>query len=43
MMSSCAVEEFLDDQDATFFHDKITMLEQHWTKCIEVKGNYIEK
>lgn len=38
MIRSCAVEEFLEDQDATFFCDEIC-----WTKCIAVKGEYIEK
>lgn len=38
-----AVEEFLRDQEANFFHDGIAMLEHRWTKCIDVKGDYIEK
>ena len=38
-----AVEEYLEAQDATFFRDGIAMLEHRWTKCIEVRGDYVEK
>uniref|UniRef100_A0A672ZDH7 Mos1 transposase HTH domain-containing protein n=1 Tax=Sphaeramia orbicularis TaxID=375764 RepID=A0A672ZDH7_9TELE len=38
-----AVEEFLGDQDVTFFRDGIVMLEHRWTKCIAVNGDYVEK
>ena len=37
MMRSYVVEEFLEDQNAIFFH------EYHWTNCINIKGDYIEK
>ena len=33
----CAVEEFLEEQDAIFFCDRIAMIEHHWTKCIDDK------
>ena len=36
-----AVEQYLRDQDATFFHEGIVMLEHCWTKCIDVNGDYI--
>uniref|UniRef100_A0A3B5BAW3 Mos1 transposase HTH domain-containing protein n=1 Tax=Stegastes partitus TaxID=144197 RepID=A0A3B5BAW3_9TELE len=38
-----AVEEYLDAQDATFFREGIAKLEHRWTKCIEFRGNYVEK
>uniref|UniRef100_A0A673AZF9 Tc1-like transposase DDE domain-containing protein n=1 Tax=Sphaeramia orbicularis TaxID=375764 RepID=A0A673AZF9_9TELE len=38
-----AVEEFLGDQDVTFFRDGIVMLEHRWTKCIAVNRDYVEK
>lgn len=38
----CAVEEALEDQDATFF-DRITMFKHYWTNFIDVKVDYIEK
>ncbi|XP_078671015.1 histone-lysine N-methyltransferase SETMAR-like [Branchiostoma floridae x Branchiostoma belcheri] len=38
-----AVEAYLGPQDASFFHQGIAMLEQRWTKCIEVRGDYVEK
>ena len=37
----CDVEEFLVDQDATFFGDGVAKLENHWTKCTDVKGDMI--
>ena len=41
-MMKSGVEEILKDQDATFFHDGITMLEPRRTKYINVKDNYIK-
>ena len=38
-----AVENYLEAQDVTFFHEGIAKLEQIWTKYIEVKGDYVEK
>lgn len=38
-----AVEEYLQAQDASFFQEGIGMLERRWTKCIEVRGEYVEK
>lgn len=31
------MEEFWEDQEATFFCDGIAMLEHRWTNCIGVK------
>ena len=38
-----AVERFLGDQDEEFYKTGITKLEHRWSKCIEVKGDYVEK
>ena len=38
-----AVEEFLEDQYATFFCDGIAILELCWSKFIDVKEGYISK
>ena len=38
-----AVESYLKDQNEAFYHEGIGMLEHRWTKCIEVKGDYVEK
>ena len=35
--------KYLADQDSNFFLEGIAMLEDHFTKCIDVKGDYIEK
>uniref|UniRef100_A0A3Q1CG10 Tc1-like transposase DDE domain-containing protein n=1 Tax=Amphiprion ocellaris TaxID=80972 RepID=A0A3Q1CG10_AMPOC len=38
-----AIEEYLEAQDVNFFHDGIAKLEYRWTKCIEFRGNCVEK
>ena len=38
-----AVEEFVEEQDATFFYDYTAMHEYRWTKYMNVKENYTEK
>ena len=38
-----SVEAYQQAQDATFFQGGIEMLEWRWTKCIEVRGDYVEK
>ena len=38
-----AVDAYLEAQDLTFFHQGIEKQEHRWTKCIEVRGDYIEK
>ena len=38
-----AVNEYLEDQEKDFYLEGISKLEQRWTKCIALKGGYIEK
>ena len=38
-----AVNENLGDQEKDFYLEGISKLEQRWTKCIALKGDYIEK
>ena len=38
-----AVNEYLGDQEKDFYLEGISKLEQRWTKCIALKGDYIEK
>ena len=38
-----AVNEYLEDQQKDFYLEGIGKLEQRWTKCIALKGDYIEK
>lgn len=34
---------YFEDLEKTFFLNGIKMLEKRWTKCIELKGDYVEK
>jgi hypothetical protein len=38
-----AVNEFFEDQSREFYFEGLNKLEQRWTKCIDVEGDYIEK
>ena len=38
-----AINEYLEDQEKDFYLEGISKLEQKWTKCIALKGDYIEK
>lgn len=38
-----AVEDFLEGCDKSWFCEGLMMLEKRWTKCIELKGDYVEK
>ena len=38
-----AVEEWVRDKDPGFFSSWLMALEHHWSKCIILEGNYIEK
>ena len=38
-----AVNMYLEDQEKDFYLEGINKLEQRWTKCIALKGDYIEK
>lgn len=37
------VNEYFNSIPDSHFREGILMLEKRWTKCVEVKGNYIEK
>ena len=38
-----AVEEWVNGKDPDFFSSGLMALEHHWSKCITLEGNYIEK
>ena len=38
-----AVEELVNGKDPDFFSSGLMALEQRWSKCITLEGNYIEK
>ena len=38
-----AVEEWVNGKDPDFFSSGLMTLEHHWSKCITLEGNYIEK
>ena len=38
-----AVEEWVNGKDPDFFSSGLMALEHRWSKCITLKGNYIEK
>ena len=38
-----AVEEWVSGKDPDFFSSGLMALENHWSKCITLEGNYIEK
>ena len=38
-----AVKEWVNGKDPDFFSSGLMALEQHWSKCITLEGNYIEK
>jgi len=40
---TCTANDWLEDQDQEFFYSGIQALENHWTKCISVEENYVEK
>ena len=39
----CAVEDFFECQDETFFSKGIQALQYRWNKCMERRGDYVEK
>ena len=45
MMRSCsAVEEFFyKDQDESFYTKGIQVLQHLWKKCVDRRGDYVEK
>lgn len=38
-----AVEDFLQGCDKSWYREGLMMLEKRWTKCIELRGDYVEK
>ena len=38
-----AVEEWVNGKDPDFFSSGLMALKHHWSKCITLEGNYIEK
>ena len=38
-----AAEEWVNRKDPDFFRSGLMALEHHWSKCITLEGNYIEK
>ena len=38
-----ADEEWVNGKDPDFFSSGLMTLEYHWSKCITLEGNYIEK
>lgn len=38
-----AVNEFFDCMDKSFFFNGIKSLQHRWTKCVELRGDYVEK
>ena len=38
-----AVDHFLRDQNDVFYTEGICLLHNHWTKCDNVGGDYVEK
>ena len=38
-----AVEKWVNGKDPDFFSSGLMALEHHWSKCITLEGNYIEK
>ena len=41
--SIAATEAYFADFQKTYFSDELKKLEHRWVKCIELKGDYIEK
>ena len=42
-MLKAATEAWFEDQIDDFYFKGIDCLKEKWAKCIEVKGDYIEK
>ena len=38
-----AVEEWVNGKDPDIFSSRLMALEHRWSKCITLRGNYIEK
>jgi len=35
--------DYFSDLDKSYYSEGINKLEQRWTKCINLKGDYVEK
>uniref|UniRef100_A0A3Q1F3Z6 Tc1-like transposase DDE domain-containing protein n=1 Tax=Acanthochromis polyacanthus TaxID=80966 RepID=A0A3Q1F3Z6_9TELE len=38
-----AVNDFLQEQDKTFYENGIKALQRRWKKCVDLQGDYVEK
>jgi len=38
-----AVEGFLEQQETDWYRKGLLKLKERWTKCIELRGGYVEK
>uniref|UniRef100_A0A3Q1F9Z3 Tc1-like transposase DDE domain-containing protein n=1 Tax=Acanthochromis polyacanthus TaxID=80966 RepID=A0A3Q1F9Z3_9TELE len=38
-----AVNNFLQEQDKTFYENGMKALQRHWKKCVDLQGDYVEK
>ena len=38
-----AVEDSFKDQDENFYNTEIQALQHRWKKCVDRRGNYVEK
>lgn len=37
------VERYFEGLEETYFREGIQKLEKRWTKCVELRGEYVEK
>ena len=38
-----AIDEYFERFATFYFFEGIKRLEEHWAKCVEVEGDYVEK
>lgn len=38
-----SIDAYFAEQDTNYYLDGLKLLEHRWTKCIEIKGDYVEK
>ena len=38
-----AVNGYFEEQDSSYYKKGIELIEHRWEKCIELKGDYVEK
>ena len=39
----CTVDEYFECFKTSYFSEGLKKLEERWTKCVQVEGDYIEK